>query len=168
MMSSLLFYVFSAGALFCAFLVVTRRNPFESAMALVATFFLLAADYVLLEAPFVALVQVLVYAGAVVVLFLFVVMLLNLRQEARAPFRKVGPRALLGTVAAVGLGCLAMVLATSAVPSAPFPTVDPSFGTVKEVGLTLFSTRFLVVVELLSTLLTVGLVGAVFLGRKED
>lgn len=80
-MTTALFYVFGALALTAAILAVTRKNAVASAIWLVVMFFGLAANYVLLEAWFVAVVQVLVYAGAIMVLFLFVIMLLDLRSE---------------------------------------------------------------------------------------
>ena len=80
-MTTALFYVFGATALAAALLAVTRKNAVASAIWLIVMFFGLAANYVLMEAWFVAVVQVLVYAGAIMVLFLFVIMLLDLRTE---------------------------------------------------------------------------------------
>ena len=167
MFATVLFYVFSALCVVGGLLVITRRDPFESAMALVATFFFLAADFVLLKAPFVALVQVLVYAGAVMVLFLFVIMLLNLRGDEGLDLGSLTPRAIAVAALAVGLGCTAMILASHEMANVPPAQVGPLFGTVAAVGAVMFSPRFLLAVEMISALLTVALVGAVVLARRE-
>src|SRR5467141_5102782 len=92
-MQAFLFYVFAALTLLCALLVVANpfsRNPVTSAMFLVLSIASLAGIFILLDAFFLAAVQVLVYAGAVIVLFLFVIMLLNLKEEERRTFNKFG------------------------------------------------------------------------------
>src|SRR3954471_2613499 len=92
-MQALLFYVFAGLTLLCAMLVVANplsRNPVTSAMFLVLTIASLAGIFILLDAFFLAAVQILVYAGAVIVLFLFVIMLLNLKNEQRRQVRKFG------------------------------------------------------------------------------
>src|SRR5881392_3936491 len=92
-MQEALFYIFSALSLLCALLVVANpfsRNPVTSAMFLVLTIASLAGIFILLDAFFLAAVQVLVYAGAVIVLFLFVIMLLDLKEEQRRRIRKFG------------------------------------------------------------------------------
>src|SRR5579862_6581630 len=97
--TDILFYVFSALALFCGIMLLVSRNPVNSAMFLVLTIACLAGLFVLLEAFFLAAIQVLVYAGAVMVLFLFVIMLLDLKAEERRKFKIL---ALVGAVVAVG------------------------------------------------------------------
>src|SRR5207249_9321270 len=77
----LLFYVFAAISVLASLLVITRRNPIYSVLLLIASFGALSGLYVLLDAPFVAVIQIIVYAGAIMVLFLFVVMLLNAPHE---------------------------------------------------------------------------------------
>src|SRR5687767_4972264 len=104
-MQDLFFYLFAALTLFCGFLVVANpfcRNPVTSAMFLVLTIIWLAGLFVLLHAFFLAAVQVLVYAGAVIVLFLFVIMLLDLKDETRRHYRKVS--LVLGVLAVGSLG----------------------------------------------------------------
>ncbi len=88
--SDILFYLFSALALLCGVLIILNRNPVNSAMFLVLCIICLAALFVLLHAFFLAAVQVLVYAGAVIVLFLFVIMLLDLKEEQRRKIKTVG------------------------------------------------------------------------------
>src|ERR1041385_8088988 len=104
-MENLLFYLFAALTLLCGLLVVANpisRNPVTSAMFLVLTIISLAGLFVLLHAFFLAAVQVLVYAGAVMVLFLFVIMLLDLKEEARRKFKTFGVVAGLVSVGALG------------------------------------------------------------------
>src|SRR5690554_6664100 len=87
MLTQLLFYIFAAIAVSAALMTVTRRNPVASALRLAGTFFALAATYTLLGAFFIGVIQMLVYAGAIMVLFLFVIMLLNLGNDFEPDFR---------------------------------------------------------------------------------
>src|SRR5207253_5863805 len=105
-MQDIFFYIFAALTLLCAVLVVANpfsRNPVTSAMFLVLTIVSMAGLFVLLHAFFLAAVQILVYAGAVIVLFLFVIMLLDLKAEERRKFNKFGAATGLISVGAVGL-----------------------------------------------------------------
>ncbi len=104
MFEAALFYMFSALAILAGVLVVTLRNPISSAVALVSSFLCLAAIYAILGAHFVAVIQVLVYAGAIMVLFIFVIMLLNLRDEVAVPWGDFSPRVVFGFVVAALLG----------------------------------------------------------------
>jgi len=88
---ALLFYAFAGAAVLGSLLVVTQKNPVYSVLALIASFFGLSGLYVLLEAPFVAVVQIIIYAGAIMVLFLFVVMLLNVPREDAAEWDRAHP-----------------------------------------------------------------------------
>jgi NADH-quinone oxidoreductase subunit J len=103
-----LFYLFAVVAVVASMLVIGQRSPIYSVMLLIASFVALAGLYVLLDAPFVAVIQIIIYAGAILVLFLFVVMLLNAPKEAGGPWQRLaaGPRRLgaaLGLVFAVEL-----------------------------------------------------------------
>src|SRR5579872_2740845 len=98
-MQDILFYIFAALTLVCGALIILSRNPVNSAMFLVLTIASLAGLFVLLEAFFLAAIQILVYAGAVMVLFLFVIMLLDLKAEERRKFKIL---ALVGGAVAVG------------------------------------------------------------------
>ena len=98
-MQDALFYIFAAMALICGVLVLVSRNPVNSAMFLVLTIAFLAGLFVLLEAFFLAAIQILVYAGAVMVLFLFVIMLLDLKAEERRHIKLLG---LIGGTVSVG------------------------------------------------------------------
>jgi NADH-quinone oxidoreductase subunit J len=142
--------------------VVVHRNPVHSACALVATLFLLAVFFVGLDAQLVAVLQVIVYAGAIVVLFLFVIMLLNLREEARM----TGTPMLVATAVAGG-AALVVLLATALGRARTSPASDlpPGFGETAAVGRELF-TAYLLPFELTSILLLVAIVGAVALAKK--
>ncbi|MFN9351673.1 MAG: NADH-quinone oxidoreductase subunit J [Gemmatimonadota bacterium] len=161
------FWIFGAIAIASALLFVTRRSPVAAALWLVNTMFCLAALYVLLEAPFVGAVQVLVYAGAIMVVFLFVVMLLNLgRDDARLDLREPGVR---GAALLVGLLLAVELVVASRTPAeatAPLPAAEGT-NVVAPVARALF-TEHLVAVEVTSVLLLAAIVGAVALARRES
>ncbi len=167
MTEAVFFYLFSLVAIVSGFSVVTARNPIASALSLVVCFFFLAADYVLLDAHFVAVIQILVYAGAIMVLFIFVIMLLNLRDEAPTPLLELSRRALVG-LAAAGVVGVGLIAALETIPATPLAHVnEATYGTVAEVGTAIFSGAYLLPFEVVSVLLTVALVGAVVLAKRE-
>ena len=164
------FYLFGLIALTSALLFVTRRSPVSAALWLVSTMFSLAALYILMNAQFVGAVQVLVYAGAIMVVFLFVVMLLNLGQvDAAADFRTNGTRVAGGLV---GLALLAelLVVARGQLPAdlgigAPSTAiVNGDENVIAPVAGALF-TQHLVAFEVTSLLLLAAVVGAVVLAK---
>jgi NADH-quinone oxidoreductase subunit J len=159
-----LFGAFAVLTLVSAALVIFARNPISSAMALVSTFFFLAGIYVLLWAHTVAVLQVLVYAGAIMVLFLFVVMLLNLGEEA--PSSRLTFSRILGGGAAAGL-FVVLALAIAKVPNqvAALGDQEQSFGTLKTIGSAFFTT-WLLPFEAVSLLLLVAMVGAVVVAKS--
>ena len=161
-MSPVAFLVLAALTLVAALTVVVHRSPVHSALALVATLFLLSVFFAGLQAQLVAFLQIIVYAGAIVVLFLFVIMLLNLQAEVRA----VGAPLL---VAAGGAGALALAVLVAAAlreaPAVPAAAAPPGFGDTATLAERLF-TAYLLPFELTSVLLLVAIVGAVALGRK--
>lgn len=161
------FYVFALGAVSGCLGVVLFRNAVNSAQSLVGAFFCLAGLYVLLQAEFIAVLQILVYAGAIMVLFLFVLMLLNLG-DAPATVARVTVVKLLGVASA---GSILVVLATAFVSSrggasqlqgAGLPT---GFGTVEPIGQALL-TKWVLPFELVGILLLAGLVGAVVVAKR--
>ncbi len=161
-MSGLAFLILSVLTIGAALMVVLHRNPVYSALGLVSTLFLLAMFFIGLDAHLVAALQIIVYAGAIVVLFLFVIMLLNLQVEPRST---AGPPQV--GIAAVG-GLLlagAILAALRHVPPTAAPTVDAGFGGTAPLGERLF-TAYLLPFELTSILLLVAIVGAVVLGKK--
>jgi NADH-quinone oxidoreductase subunit J len=165
------FYLFGLIAIASSIAFVTRKSPVAAALWLVNTMFCLAALYVMLEAHFIGVIQVLVYAGAIMVVFLFVVMLLNLGQ----PSEIADMRGKWGKLAAglLGLALLAQVaaLAGKRLPE-PFtpgggynPDVVRDLGAVGAVAQPLFN-EYLLAFELTSVLLLVAIVGAVVIGRR--
>lgn len=166
MTEPVLFYLFSLLAMVAGVMVVTARNPITSALSLVACFFCLAADYVLLDAHFVAVIQVLVYAGAIMVLFIFVIMLLNLRDETPVLAGEISRRALIGVATAglTGMGLLAGLVGWT---GGAMPEVGPEYGTIAQIGTALFQGNYLLPFEAISLLLTVAMVGAVILAKRE-
>jgi NADH-quinone oxidoreductase subunit J len=166
MTEAVLFYLFSLVAMVAGFSVVLAKNPIASAMSLVVCFFFLAADYVLLDAHFVAVIQILVYAGAIMVLFIFVIMLLNLRDDTPVPLLELSRRGLVGMTVAGLLG-VGLITALEAVPRAPAAPLPDHFGTVVAVGTAIFDGTYLLPFEVVSALLTVAVVGAVVLAKRE-
>jgi NADH-quinone oxidoreductase subunit J len=163
-MDPCLFYIFAALTLVCALLVVANpftRNPVTSAMFLVLTMISLAGLFVLLHAFFLAAVQILVYAGAVMVLFLFVIMLLQVREEERRPFGRMALLAALGVAGAMTT-LLLKTIDQSGVGEGLKPQLE---GGTKELGRLLF-TQYLLPFEAVSVLLLVAMVGVVLLSRK--
>ncbi|MCS7083012.1 MAG: NADH-quinone oxidoreductase subunit J [Bacteroidetes bacterium] len=164
-MQAILFSLFGALAIAGAVGVIAARNPVYSALSLVLNFFSLAGLYLSLEAQFLAVAQVIVYAGAIVVLFLFVIMLLNLQPESLPRLRLdlTGLLALLlGAGLLMGIGAGLWAFARTAFERNPEPS---SVGTVDSLGRTLFST-YLVGFELVALLLLVAMIGAVMLAKR--
>jgi NADH-quinone oxidoreductase subunit J len=160
---SILFWVFAVPLVVTALGVVVARSPVYAAMNLVAAFFFMAGIYVLLTAHLIAFMQVLVYAGAVMVLFLFVIMLISLGDEHLFPSRKTAMQ-YLGVLGAVALFSV-LVAAISRASLGPMRDVPASFGTVKAVGAVLF-TEYLLPFEATSLLLLVAIVGAVVVAKE--
>ena len=161
-METALFYIFAALTLASGLLVILSRNPITSVMFLVVTIGFLAGLFVLLHAFFLAAVQVLVYAGAVMVLFLFVIMLLDLRVEERRKFNAFGIGA--GIIGIVSLG---YVLVSTIVKGRPgLGTTATLEGATTPLGKTLF-TNYLLPFEIVSVLLLVAMVGVILLSKKD-
>jgi NADH-quinone oxidoreductase subunit J len=162
-MDAILFYTFAALALVSALVVVGQKNPVYSAFALIVTLCSLAAIFAVLGSPFIAVMQVIVYAGAIMVLFLFVLMLLNVKREQDQPPR--GGRTLGGiALALVTLFVLETGAVLVRVRMAPAPEFDASTRTMAE---TLFSAHFAYAFEATSVLILAALVGSVVLAKKE-
>jgi len=169
---ALLFYAFAGTAVLGSLLVVTQRNPVYSVLALIASFFGLSGLYVLLEAPFVAVVQIIIYAGAIMVLFLFVVMLLNVPREDAAEWDRAHPlyrpmAVRIGGGLAVLLALeLAWALSRTAGLGGGVADEHPAVSSVAELGRVLF-TDYMFAFEVTSILIIVAMVGAVILAKKE-
>jgi NADH-quinone oxidoreductase subunit J len=156
------FYLFSLLAIASALLFVTRRNPVPAALWLVNVMFALAGLYVMLDAPFVGAIQVLVYAGAIMVVFVFVVMLLNLGRDGVSDLR--------GVVSRVGAGFVALALLANLLvvqrQRLPALQLAPASDNVVEPVATSLFTDSLVAFELTSLVLLVAVVGAVMLAKR--
>lgn len=166
--STILFYFFGGLAVASAFVVITARNPVASALFLLVTLGSLAALFVILDAQFVAVLQVIVYIGAILVLFLFVIMLLNLGRTYRSDLRAV-PWRLVAAGAGLALAVeLGIVLGSGRTAAGPGPegleAIQRSRGVVAPLAELLFS-DYLVPFELTSVLLLVAIVGALVLAK---
>lgn len=163
MITTCLFWFLTFLAIIFAIMVVSTKNPVNSVLYLVLTFFAIAGHYVLLNAQFLAAVHIIVYAGAIMVLFLFVIMLLNLNKETET-HKSVWLKA----AAIVSSGLLLVVLVgsikTATHVQAPV-AFDTSIGLIQNLGKVLFS-DFLLPFEVSSILLLSAMVGAVMLGKK--
>ena len=174
MAESLLFYVLSGLAVGASALVIGQRNPMYSVLLLIVSFAALAGLYIVLDAPFVAMAQMIIYAGAIMVLFLFVVMLLNAPQEDGAEWDRTHPLrrpgfARIGVVLAVLLVAeLGWALAKVVSLGSPVGgRADGAvIGSVREMGRVLF-TQYSFAFEATSVLILVAMVGAVVLARRE-
>lgn len=164
-----IFYVLAAGAVGFAIAMLLPpmgRNPIHSALSLIGSFFCLAALYAQLSAHLLAAMQVIVYAGAVMVLFTFVIMLLNLAPEEIQPPKVTTTKVLAGVLALFIFGKLATAIGLAAAGSVPVELTEAQgYGTLKVVGRMLYST-FMVPFELASVLLLVAAVGAVVLAKR--
>jgi len=166
-MEQLLFFLVASIAVIAGFLVVKCKSPVNSAMALVQTFVCLAALYVMLYAPFMAAIQIMVYAGAIMVLIIFVIMLLNLGTAVTGQVRR-------GVIWG-GISSVLMLLITytavskgkaSEVAGAMTREVVQSQGHTQLIGKAIF-TDFLLPFEIASILLLVAIIGAVVLAKRE-
>jgi len=161
---SILFYIIAAVIVISAVGVISARNPVYSALSLVVTLISVAVLYLLLHAEFLAVVQVLTYAGAILVLFVFIIMLLNLRKEEL--FEKG-----MGSFGKFILSFAAVIMFLSFGFISQFPrqtlkVVSPDFGSVAMVGKEIF-TSYVLPFEIAGVLLTVALIGAVLLAKKD-
>ncbi len=166
MAEAVFFYLFTGAMLAAAWSVVFNRQPLYSVLSLLVVMFCLAALFVMLQAYFVAALQVLLYAGAVLVLFLFVIMLLNLAPEALARMRVFtwqGGGALLGLWLAF---LLARIFAASAQDEGALSAASAPRGSVEAVGQLLFE-KYLIPFELTSFIILAAIIGAVTLGKRE-
>jgi NADH-quinone oxidoreductase subunit J len=164
------FYLFGLIALASALLFVTRKSPVAAAMWLVNVMFALAALYVMMDAQFVGAVQVLVYAGAIMVVFLFVIMLLNLgHADAMQDRRSLGVRITAGFVALALLAEIAALTRPNWIPILPQELLNPppSTDAIGPIAGPLFG-QYLLAFELTSVLILVAIVGAVVLGRRSN
>lgn len=167
MLNQLIFIYFAAVILASGVLMITRRNPIHSVMFMLLLFFHIAGVFVLLNAEFLAAVQLIVYAGAILILYLFVVMLLNVDKESQAARgNRFWPWITgFGVLIAAEIGAL---VSRGSFPGEAGTTMQTAAGAgVMELGQALYS-KYLIPFEIASVILLVGLVGAVMLAKKEN
>ncbi len=166
MMNQLIFLYFAAVILASAVLMITRRNPIHSVLFMLLLFFHIAGVFVLLNAEFLAAVQLIVYAGAILILYLFVVMLLSVDKEVHAARgNRFWPwMSAFGVLIA---GEIALLISRSTFPAEAGQTTMQLAGSgVKELGVLLYQ-KYLIPFEAASVILLVGLIGAVMLAKKQ-
>jgi NADH-quinone oxidoreductase subunit J len=165
--TEILFWFLSALALGAALMMVTNKNPVYSVLWLIVVFFAISGHYILLNAQFLAIVNIIVYAGAIMVLFLFVIMLMNLNAETEPQKNKW-----LKLAGAVAGGCLLLVF-VAALRQTENPdvqaavTMDGPTGLIRRLGMVLF-TDYVLPFEIASVLFLSAMVGAVVIGKKGD
>jgi NADH-quinone oxidoreductase subunit J len=165
-MEQYIFYFLGALALMSASYMVFAKNPLYAILSLIVTFFSIAGLYVLLNAQFLGIVQIIVYSGAIMVLFLYVLMMLNL--SAKDESKKHNLIKLTGIIAS-GIILVGFLGAFKAYKGQNIPMmgpIDPGVGLTKTLGKLLFS-EYVLPFELASILILAGIVGAVLIGKKE-
>jgi len=159
-----LFWFLTIMAIGCALGVILSRNPINSVLFLIATFFAISGHYLLLNAQFLAIVNIIVYAGAIMVLFLFVIMLMNLNADVEPQKSK-----LLQMAGMIAGGILFLVI-LAALRTASMSVIDKEatdIGLIANLGKVLF-TQYVLPFEISSVLFLSAMIGAVVIGKKED
>ena len=163
--TQILFWFLSVIALFSALMVITSKNPVHSVLWLIVTFFSISGHYILLNAQFLAIVNIIVYAGAIMVLFLFVIMLMNLNKETEPQKNRW-----LKIAGAIAGGSLLLVLVAALkdtdIKQQQALVNEGSIGLIRNLGKELFTT-YVVPFEISSILFLSAMVGAVVIGKKE-
>jgi NADH-quinone oxidoreductase subunit J len=171
MLTTILFYFFAGVAVASALMMVTRRNPVASALWLVGTFFALAAIYTLLGAFFIGVIQILVYAGAIMVLFLFVIMLLNLGNDFEPDFRGTVWKVSAAGTSLVLMALLARMAGAGQMPLEALGGAEAiaaqveQYGAVGAIGVPMYL-EYAVPLQVTGLLLLVAVVGAVVLAKR--
>ena len=163
------FYIIAACILGFAVLVIATRDTVHSVLFLVLDFLFVAALYVLLSAPFLAVIQILVYAGGIVVLYLFVVMLVNLKRPPEAhqdPHRRTRLGFALAALVLLEFGAIMLYQTVQPVAPGALGAGLPVTGNTQEVGWLLY-TKYLIPFEVASMLLLVAMIGAIVLAKRE-
>jgi NADH-quinone oxidoreductase subunit J len=162
--TSFFFYLLAATAIVSSIAVITRRNPVHAALSLIVTLLSLAGLYLMLYAPFVAGVQIVLYAGGIMVLFLFVIMLVNLEKNIRE--YQWNKQWMVGTVAAMALGGLLLFVVQRGYDIFPKTFAGlPEGQNTQQVGIWLYG-NYMLPFEIASLLLLVAIVGAVVMAKK--
>ena len=164
MWESVFFWIFGSAAMVLGVLVIVLKNPVHCAVSLVGNMFCLAALFALLDAHFLAALQVLVYAGAIMVLILFVIMLLNLKSDELGKAKQTATKVVGGVLVAWVAVLLISLLEEGGVTA--MPEVSESYGTLATVGRMIFS-KYLLPFEVASVLLLAAILGAVGIAKKK-
>src|SRR5687767_15883965 len=163
--TSILFWVISALSLFSALMVITSKNPVYSVLWLIMVFFAISGHYFLLNAQFLAIVNIIVYAGAIMVLFLYVFMLMDLRKSTEPQKNRW-----IKLAGAIAGGCLLLVMVAALrnvdIKNQVAEVQTGNIGLIKSLGYELF-TKYVVPFEISSILFLSAMVGAVVIGKKE-
>jgi NADH-quinone oxidoreductase subunit J len=162
----ILFWFLSAMAIGCALGVILSRNPVKSVLFLIATFFAISGHYVLMNAQFLAVVNVIVYAGAIMVLFLFVIMLMNLNADAEPQKSRLVQFAAVLSGGALFLVIIA-ALKTANIANTASIGSDSEIGLIKNLGQALFK-DYVLPFEVSSVLFLSAMIGAMVIGKKEE
>lgn len=163
-LQQLLFWILSVATLSCAMGVILSRNPVNSVMFLILTFFCISGHYILMNAQFLAIVNIIVYAGAIMVLFLFVIMLMNLNADVEPQKSR-----LIQLAGALSGGSLLLVLlaALRSTNLAPLEERATDIGLISNLGKALF-TKYVLPFELSSVLFLSAMIGAIVIGKKDE
>lgn len=163
-LNEILFWLLAAMSIGCALGVILSRNPIKSVLFLIATFFSISGHYVLMNAQFLAIVNIIVYAGAIMVLFLFVIMLMNLNSDAEPQKSRLVQLAAVISGGAFFLVIISALRTVSLDPTGISSTGD--LGLIHNLGMVLF-TDYVLPFELSSVLFLSAMVGAMVIGKKE-
>jgi NADH-quinone oxidoreductase subunit J len=163
--SQILFWVLTAAALGCALGVIFSRNPINSVICLILTFFAISGHYILMNAQFLAIVNIIVYAGAIMVLFLFVIMLMNLNTDSEP--QKSGLIRIAGALAGGTLFVVILAALRDVTVRTPMETGTTDIGLIKNLGRSLF-TDYVLPFEISSVLFLSAMIGAIVIGKKEE
>jgi NADH-quinone oxidoreductase subunit J len=162
--NDILFWFLSAVAVSCALGVILSRNPVNSVMFLILTFFAISGHYLLMNAQFLAIVNIIVYAGAIMVLFLFVIMLMNLNADVEP---QKGQLVQLAGVISGGVLFLVVLAAIKTAAPIAMDKTDTDIGLISSLGKVLF-TKYVLPFEISSVLFLSAMIGAVVIGKRED
>ena len=159
-----LFWFLTIMAISCALGVILSRNPINSVLFLIATFFAVSGHYLLMNAQFLAIVNIIVYAGAIMVLFLFVIMLMNLNAEAE-PVKNVYMK-MAGIISGLSLMIVLVAALSSSATQNTVMRAGTNIGLIENLGKALF-TQYVVPFEIASVLFLSAMVGAIVIGKKD-
>src|SRR6478609_1576734 len=160
----LLFWILSVAALSCALGVILSRNPFNSVLFLILTFFSISGHYILMNAQFLAVVNIIVYAGAIMVLFLFVIMLMNLNADVEPQKSRLVQFA--GIISG-GILFLVILAALRSATLIPLEKASTDIGLISNLGKVLF-TQYVLPFEVSSVLFLSAMIGAIIIGKRGD